>query len=229
MIVERKIDGLLQLVGGKFHQLAGGQCDGRQAEHRNIPAAAADVDAEGVGQPAVDLIGKSDRGDEFPGACPLGLRDGETGRDIVARMTGNAADISVIQVEIAEGGAIGEGCKVGRGAPLGADDGRAAAAARQHDVAANAYWLLVEGREAAAERVDKMHFDPFDGRVIEIVIAQAIGISGEPLREGWLVRLRSHRRPIFRLRSSPRKREHAGTGGQMQKSSTREFHCNLSQ
>ena len=49
MIVERKIDGLLQLVGGKFHQLAGGQCDGRQAEHRNIPAAAADVDAKGMG------------------------------------------------------------------------------------------------------------------------------------------------------------------------------------
>ena len=184
MIVEREIDGLLQLVGGEFHQLAGGQCDGRQAEHRNIPAAAADVDAEGIDQPAVDLIGKSNRGDEFGGGCPLGLGDRETGRDMVARMTGNAADIGVIEVEIAEGGAIGEGCKIGRCAPLCADDGRAAAAARQHHVAANAYGLLVEGCEAAAERVDEMHFDAFDGRFIEIVIAQAIGIGSEPLREG---------------------------------------------
>ena len=59
-----------------------------------------------------DLIGKNDRGDELGDGCPLGLRDRETGRDMVARMTGNAADIGVIEVEIAEGGAIGEGCKI---------------------------------------------------------------------------------------------------------------------
>jgi hypothetical protein len=42
-----------------------------------------------------------------------------------------------------------------------------------------------------------MHFDPFDSRFIEIVIAQAIGIGSEPLRQGLLVRLRSRRCPIF--------------------------------
>jgi hypothetical protein len=120
------------------------------------------------------------------------------------------------------------GCKVGRCAPLRADDGRAPAAARQRHVAANAYGLLIESREAAAKRVDEVHLDPFDSRFIEIVIAQTIGIGSEPLRKGRLVRLRLRRRLIFRLRNSPRKREHAGTGGQVQKSSAREFHCSFS-
>ena len=35
----------------------------------------------------------------------------------------------------------------------------------------------------ATERVDEMHLDPLDGRVVEIVIAQAVGIGGEPFRK----------------------------------------------
>jgi hypothetical protein len=55
-------------------------------------------------------------------------------------MAGNAADIGVVQVEITERGAIGEGRQIRRGAPPGADDRRAAPAAiRQRDLAANAW------------------------------------------------------------------------------------------
>ncbi len=184
MVVEREADGLRQGVGRKLHQLAGRQRDRRQAQHRNVPAAGAEAEVEGVDQPAVDLVGESDRGDELRGARPLGLRRArETGRDVIARMPGNAPDIGVIEVEIAEGGAIGERRKIGRDAPRGADDSHATAAARQRHAAANAHRLFVEGREPATERVDEMHFDPLDGCVIEVVIAQTVRVGGEPFRQ----------------------------------------------
>ena len=138
---------------------------------RLCPATGAKADVEGVDQPAVDLVGQNDRDDKFRDSRPLGLRDGKTGRDIIARMTGDAPDIGVVQVEITERGAIGECRKIGRDTPLGADDRRAAAAARQHHIAANAHRLFVERRKTATERVDQLGFDTLDSRVVEIVIA----------------------------------------------------------
>ncbi len=58
VIVHREVDGLLQAVGGQLHQLAGGERDGGQAQHRNVPAAAGDGGVEGVDQPAIDLVGE---------------------------------------------------------------------------------------------------------------------------------------------------------------------------
>ena len=179
VIVHGEIDGLLQTVGGKLHQLAGGERNSGQAQDRNVPAPRGDVDVEGVDQPAIDLVGKGDRGDELFRARALGLRDRETGRDVVARMPGDAADIGVIEVEIADRRAVGEGRELERAAPPRADDGRAATAVRQRDVAANPHRLVVEGREGAAERVDDVHLDAFNGRVIEVLVAQPVGIAGE--------------------------------------------------
>jgi len=191
VVVERETDGLRQPVPGQLHQLAGGQRDGRQAQHRNVPAAVADADVERIDQPAVDLVGESDRGDELRGARLLGLGDCQTGGDIVARMAGDAPDIGVVEVEIAEGRAIGEGREIGRGSAPGADDGRAVAAAtRQCHIATDANGLLLEGGETAADRIDDMHLHAFDGCVVEIVIAQTVGIGGESFRKGCLPRLR---------------------------------------
>ena len=175
-------------------------------------------DVEGVDQPAIDLIGEHDRGDEVLRAGALGLRDREAGRDMVAGMTGKASDIDVVEIVIAEGGAVGEGRKVGRGAPVGADDG-GDAADRERDVAADADRPLVEGGDAAAERIDDMRFDPFDGRGIDIVIAQAVGIGGEPFRKRMdgLLRRRPGRRAL-RARRPGRDRKRGSGRCQTQKS-----------
>ncbi len=181
MVVEGEIDGLREPVDRQPHQLAGRQRDGRQAEHRRVPAAARHV--EGVDQPAVDLVGERDRDDEVRRARALGLGDAQACRDIVARMTRKAAHIGVVQVVVAEGGPIGERREVGRAAPVGADDGRGAVRGRERDVAADAHRRLVECRDPAPDRVDDMRFDPFDGRGVEIVEAQPVRVVGEPFGE----------------------------------------------
>ena len=56
---------------------------------------------------------------------------------MIARMNGKPSHIGIVEVEVAESRAIGEGRKIGRRAPVGADDG-GVAANRQRDVAANA-------------------------------------------------------------------------------------------
>ncbi len=103
-------------------------------------------------------------------------------------MARDAADIGVVEVEIAEGCAIGEGREIRCDAVPCANHGRATAAARQYDVAANAHRLSVEGGETAAQYVDEKHFDTFDCRVVEIIIAEAVGVGGEPFREGCVTR-----------------------------------------
>jgi len=186
VIVDRNIDGLDELVEGELHQLAGGERHSRQAQHRRVPAAGPDV--QGIDQPAVDLIREHDRGDEFRGAGPLGLRNREAGRNVVARMTGKARDIDIVQVVIAERGSIGEGGKIGRGAPFGADDARDARVC-QRDFTANAHRPLIERRDPTPQRIDDMRFDSFNGRAVEIVIAQAVGVGGEPIGQRTVGRL----------------------------------------
>ncbi len=145
-------------------------------------------------------------------------------------MTGDAPDIGVVQVEITEAGAIGECGEIGRDMPLRADDGRPAAAARQHHVAANTHGFLVEGRNTAAKRVNEMHFDAFDGGIVEIVIAQTVGIGGEPFRERSFARRRDRRcRTIFRPCNSRSDRQDSRASGEMQKLSAWKFHCDLPQ
>jgi hypothetical protein len=165
--------------GRKLHQLAGRERHRRQAEHRPIPAARGYV--EGVEQPAVDLISQHDRGDEGLPARPLDLRDRQARADRVARMNSQAADIDVVQVVVAGGTAVGEGSQIRAGAPVGADDGRGPAGARQRDLAADADRSLVESRDAATQRVDEMGFGGLDGGGIDVGIAHSVRIGGKPL------------------------------------------------
>ena len=97
---------------------------------------------------------------------------------MIARMNGKAPHICVIEVEVTEGGAISEGCKIRCRAPIGADNG-CVTTDRKRDVATNADRPLVEGADSTSNRIDNMRFDPFDGLSIDIVIAQAIGIGGK--------------------------------------------------
>ncbi len=101
---------------------------------------------------------------------------------MIARMNGKASHIGVIEVEVAEGGAVGEGRELRCRAPIGADNG-CVTADRQRDVAANPDRPLVEGADSASDRIDDVRFDPFDGRGVDIVVAQAIGIGGKSLRK----------------------------------------------
>jgi hypothetical protein len=111
---------------------------------------------------------------------------------MIARMNGKASHICVIEVEVAESGAIGEGRKVRCRAPIGADNG-CVTADRKRDVAANADRPLVEGADSTSDRIDNVRFDPFDGRGVDIVIAQAISIGSKSFRKRADGRLR--RRP----------------------------------
>jgi hypothetical protein len=101
---------------------------------------------------------------------------------MIAWMDGKASHICVIEVEVAESRAIGEGRKLGCRAPIGADDG-CVTADRKRDVAANADRSLVEGADSASDRIDNVRFDPLDGCGVDIFIAQAIGIGGKSFRK----------------------------------------------
>ena len=70
-------------------------------------------DVESVDQPAVNLVDECDRGNEFGGARPLGLRDRKAGGDLVAWVAGQATDIKVIEVVVSKGDAIGERREIG--------------------------------------------------------------------------------------------------------------------
>jgi len=205
VVVDGEVDGLGQLVGTELHQLAGGERHGRQREHRRVPAAGGDV--ERVEQAAVDLVGERDRGDEVRRAGTFGLGDGETRCDGAAGMGRLAPDIEVVEVIVARRGAVGEGRERRRGAPVGADHGLVAARGGKRDIAADADRTLVEGRDPASQRVDEMGLDGFDGRFVEIAIAQAVGIGGEPLGERAGVRRRC---PRPRREPAPSERRHAG-------------------
>ena len=107
---------------------------------------------------------------------------------MIAGMDGKASRIGVVEVEVAKGRAIGKGRKVGRGAPVSADNG-CVTADRERDVAANADRRLVEGADAASDRIDNVRFDPLNGCSVDILIAQAIGIDSQSFRqraERWL-------------------------------------------
>ena len=110
---------------------------------------------------------------------------------MVARMRRKRPDIDIVEVVIAERGAIGESREIGRGARIGADHGGGAAApGRQCHLAADPHRRLAERRNAAADGVDHMRLDPLDGRGIEIVVAQRVRVGGQPLGERTRRRLR---------------------------------------
>jgi hypothetical protein len=64
-------------------------------------------------------------------------------------MTSKESDIDIVQVIVADGGAIGECCKVGCDAPVGANDARGVAHVRKRDITANAYRILIKRRDPA--------------------------------------------------------------------------------
>src|SRR5215467_775706 len=123
------------------------------------------------------------------GVSPFGLGDRKARRDVVAWMNGKSTDIRVVEVEEAEGCAIGEGCKIRRRAPSGSDD-RGATGHRKRDLATDPDCSFLERSDTAADRVDDVHLDPLDGRGIEVVVAQGMGIGGQLFRERSLARWR---------------------------------------
>jgi len=57
---------------------------------------------------------------------------------------------------------------------------------------------LVERGDSAADRVDEMRFDPLDGRRVEIVMAQSIGVAARRSASAWraISKLRIPRRSL---------------------------------
>jgi hypothetical protein len=181
MVVDGNVDGLGELFGTEFHQLAGGERRGRQAEDRTVPTAR--VEVESIEHPAIDLIGQHDCGNELDPARPLRLRNREASRDNVARMPDLAPRIDVVQVEVADGRTIGEGGEIRRGASVGADDRRDAARGAHRDLAADADGLLVESCDQARDRIDEMRLDGLDRRRVDVGMTQPVGVGGKPFRK----------------------------------------------
>ena len=97
-------------------------------------------------------------------------------------MAGHSADIDVVQIVIPARRAIGESSKIGGSLACRADDGGGPLDALR-DFTADAHGPLVEGGDAATERVDDVRFDAFDGRGIEIFVTQRGRIRGQSLRQ----------------------------------------------
>src|SRR5207253_6929720 len=112
------------------------------------------------------------------GARALGFGDRNARSDMITRMAGHFADIDIIQIVIPARRAIGEGSKIGGSLACRADDGGGPLDTLR-DFTADAHGPLVEGGDAATERVDDVRFDAFDGRGIEIFITQRRRIRGQ--------------------------------------------------
>ena len=97
-------------------------------------------------------------------------------------MNGKSTDIRVVEIEVAERGAIGEGCKVRRRAPARPDD-RGQTGHSQRNLAADTDSFFLERSDTAADCIDDVHLDPLDGRSVEVVVAQGMGIGGQPFRK----------------------------------------------
>ena len=97
-------------------------------------------------------------------------------------MNRKSADIGVVEIEEAERCAIGERCKIRRRAPPRSDDRRRTGHGKR-DLAADTDGSFLERSDPAADRIDDVHLDPLDGRGVEIVIAQGVGIGGQPFCE----------------------------------------------
>jgi hypothetical protein len=87
---------------------------------------------------------------------------------VIAGVNGEASDIGVVEVEVAESGAIGEGRELRCRTPIGTDDG-GITADRKRDVTANIDRCLVEGADATSDCIDKVRLDPLIGRSIDIL------------------------------------------------------------
>src|SRR6266481_1426804 len=58
----------------------------------------------------------------------------------------------------------------------------------KRNIAADTDGPFLERSDTAADRIDDVDFDPFDGRGVEVVVAQGMGIGGQPFRERSLTR-----------------------------------------
>jgi hypothetical protein len=85
VIVDGEVHGLRQCVSRKLHQLASGQRNRGQTQYCLVPAVIRNID--GVSQSSIDLIAEHDGGDEFRCIRSLGLRNRETCRNMIARMS----------------------------------------------------------------------------------------------------------------------------------------------
>src|SRR2546421_13112990 len=140
-------------------------------------------------------------------------------------MDGDPADVCVIEVEIPDGCAIGEGRHVSRRLSMSANDRRRAAHGKR-ELPADANRPLVPSAYAAANRINHMRLDTLDGCGVEVLVAQAVSVVPEPFSERSLSRLGPGRGPvILRICGVKNKRQGACTGADLEKSPTRNFHC----
>jgi hypothetical protein len=215
MVVNREVDRLHELVARKLHELAGGERDGGQAEHRRVPAARHRVGE--VRQTAVDLIGDNDGGDELRAIRSFGLGDREAWRDMIARMhRSRRRSVDIIEVQVPHGGAIGEGGRLGRGPQGSADDRGRPCAPRKGGLPARSDRPFVERRDPASQRINDMSFDALHGGGVDIAKAQAARIVGKLFGE----RLRTQ--PQCAARQSW---ERDGAHRQTEEFATSEFHA----
>src|SRR3989442_14104590 len=115
------------------------------------------------------MVGEPDRRNEFMRTRSFGFGDRKARSDFITRRGGSFAEIDVIQIVIPARRAIGESSKIGGSLAGRADDGGGPLDVLR-DFTADAHGPLVEGRDAATERVDDVRFDAFDGRGIEILV-----------------------------------------------------------
>ena len=88
----------------------------------------------------------------------------------------------VAEIEVAERCAIGEGCKIRRRAPARPDN-RGRTGHGKRNIAADTDGSFLGRSDTAADRINDVHLDPLDGRGVEVVVAQGMGIGGQPFRE----------------------------------------------
>jgi hypothetical protein len=182
------------------------------AKHGRVPPSAHHV--AGVDQPAGDFVDEDDRGDEVGDARALGFGDRKAGRDIVAGVAGETADVGVVQIVVTEGDAVREGRQLRRAAPRGPDHGRLALRG-EREVATDAHRLLVERRDPAPDGVDHVRLGPLDGRGIDVVEAELMGVVSKSFGE---------RAGGLRRRAGRDCRQHGRARCQLQNSATGKFH-----
>ena len=159
-------------------------------EHPLVPA----LEWHLVGQPAEDLVGQDDRGDDRAAVGAARFGGGEHGGDHVARMAGAPRRVGVVAVEVADERGVGEGGHVDRRPLPGAEQARGRLAlCTERRPPRDDRGLAVEGADPTAQRVDQRALGLVDRLWREIRVAQPERVAAQVFCRGvhdpsrWIV------------------------------------------
>ena len=182
-----QVQGLFRLRRRQAHGAGGAHRTGDCAVGNMVKA---DVfQAESVAEPAERFVGNGGGRNQTPPAGAGQLGAGQRSGDAVAGMPRFQRGIAVVEIQIADHHAVGEGCQVGAAGLAAADDGnRAAAGHFAGQLPRNLARLGSVAADGAADAVNNHPFEQMDSIGRQVAVVQAGRVAGDIFGDGGHIR-----------------------------------------